>query len=57
MSTTNTAAEAGGWTPRLVLSTVTMVMIMEGTALGYGLVNTALPAITTHFKTDQEAGC
>lgn len=35
------------------MSTVTMVMIMEGTALGYGLVNTALPAITTHFKTDQ----
>ncbi|GII64319.1 MFS transporter [Sphaerisporangium krabiense] len=53
MSTTDTRAEAGGWTPRLVLSTVTMVMILEGTALGYSLVTTALPAVTTHFKTDQ----
>ncbi|WP_326635868.1 MFS transporter [Streptosporangium sp. NBC_01755] len=53
MSTTDTTAEKGGWTPRLALSMLTMVMIMEGTALGYSLVTTALPAITTHFKTDQ----
>lgn len=53
MSTTDTTEETGGWTPRLVLSMVTMVMILEGTALGYSLVTTALPAITTHFKTDQ----
>ncbi|MET8050179.1 MFS transporter [Streptosporangium sp. NPDC005286] len=53
MSTTDTTAETGGWTPRLVLSMVTMVMILEGTALGFSLVSTALPAITTHFKTDQ----
>jgi MFS family permease len=53
MSTTDTTAETGGWTPRLVLSMITMVMILEGTALGFSLVSTALPAITTHFKTDQ----
>ncbi|MEV7007221.1 MFS transporter [Streptosporangium sp. NPDC051022] len=53
MSTTDMRAEEGGWTPRLVLSMVTMVMILEGTALGYSLVTTALPAVTTHFKTDQ----
>jgi MFS family permease len=53
MSTTDTTADTGGWTPRLVLSTVTMVMILEGTALGYGLVATALPAVITHFKTTQ----
>jgi len=53
MSTTDTTAETGGWTPRLVFSMVTMVMILEGTALGYSLVTTALPAITNHFKTDQ----
>ncbi|MEU6198765.1 MFS transporter [Streptomyces sp. NPDC047061] len=42
-----------GWTPRLVISTIAMVMVVELVALSYTMTSTALPSITRHFRTDQ----
>jgi MFS family permease len=43
----------GGWTPRLAFSAIVMILIIEGTTLGYTLVATALPQITQHYQTTQ----
>ena len=53
MSSTDTTTEAGGWTPRLVLSLVSMVLIIEATTLGYTVASIGLPKITQEFPTDQ----
>lgn len=53
MSTTGNAPSAGGWTPRLALSTFVMIMIYEATALGFTVVSTALPVVSKEFQTTQ----
>jgi len=53
MSSSARPSTGPGWSPSLVLSTIVMVMILEATALGYTIVTTALPAITTDFRTTQ----
>lgn len=53
MRTTNLDPAAGGWTPRLVLSFITMIMIVEAATLGYNVALTSLPSITREFPTDQ----
>ena len=42
-----------GWSPRLVASLFCMAMVMEIVSLSYAKVATALPEITTHFRTTQ----
>lgn len=44
-----------GWTPRLVVSTIVMLLIVEASALGYSVVTTALPTIISEFDTSQGA--
>ncbi|GAA4482533.1 MFS transporter [Rhodococcus olei] len=44
-----------GWTPRLVLSLASMLVVIELLSVSYGMVSVDLPAITTHFATDQGA--
>ncbi|MER5787399.1 MFS transporter [Streptomyces sp. NPDC001980] len=52
--TANTPSQDGqGWTPRLVVSTIAMVMVVELVALSYTMTSTALPSVTRHFRTDQ----
>ena len=46
-------ATGTGWSPKIVVSTIVMVLILEAMALGYTIVTTALPAITTEFRTTQ----
>lgn len=53
MSNSARLTTGAGWSPPLVLSTIVMVAILEATALGYTIVTTALPAITTDFRTTQ----
>ncbi|MFC1437228.1 MFS transporter [Streptacidiphilus sp. N1-10] len=47
------ADDRSGWTPRLVLSLVSLVLIVELVALSYTVTSTAMPSITRHFRTDQ----
>lgn len=44
-----------GWTPRLVLSLVSVVFLIEAVALSYTKATTALPYISQHFQTAQGA--
>ncbi|RZL82677.1 MAG: MFS transporter [Rhodococcus sp. (in: high G+C Gram-positive bacteria)] len=42
-----------GWTPRIALSLLTIVLLVEAVSLAYHTAATALPAITAHFGTTQ----
>lgn len=42
-----------GWTPRLILSTIFLAMVLEALALGAGMVSLGLPSILREFPTDQ----
>jgi MFS family permease len=42
-----------GWTPRWVLSLVSLVLVCEAVALGYSMISLGLPAIIGHFRTTQ----
>jgi MFS family permease len=53
MNATERPTTEAGWSPPLVLSTIVMIAILEATALGYTIVTTALPAITTEFRSTQ----
>lgn len=44
-----------GWTPRLIFSLASMVLVLEVLSVSYMTVSMALPAITTQFHTDQGA--
>ena len=46
-------AAGSGWTPTLVVSTIVMIAIIEASAMGYTIVTTALPAVTSEFNTTQ----
>ena len=48
-----TASATGGWTPRLVLSFVSMVLVLEMLACSYLMISVALPQISSHFQTTQ----
>ncbi|CAM2990748.1 MFS transporter [Prescottella defluvii] len=47
------ASGIGSWTPRLVLSFVSMVLVLEMLACSYLMVSVALPQISSHFHTTQ----
>lgn len=44
-----------GWTPRLVLSLISVVFLIEAVTLSYTKATTALPFISSHFQTTQGA--
>lgn len=46
---------AGGWTPRLVCSLVSMVLILELLTISYIMISTALPQIVGTYHTTQGA--
>ncbi len=43
------------WTPRLALSLVSIVLLLELLAISYAMVAMALPAISAHYRTAQGA--
>lgn len=43
----------GGWTSRLVLSTIFLAMVLEALAVGVGMIAIGLPNILREFPTDQ----
>ncbi len=45
------ASGTGSWTPRLVLSFVSMVLVLEMLACSYLMISVALPQISSHFHT------
>ncbi len=45
----------GGWTPRLVLSLASLVLLLEVLSVSYQMVSTALPEIAGHYQTTQGA--
>ncbi|MGW2824262.1 MFS transporter [Streptomyces sp. NPDC001443] len=45
--------DLSGWTPRLVVSTIAMVLVVELVALSYTMTATGLPQVARHFHTDQ----
>ncbi|MQY21584.1 MFS transporter [Nocardia macrotermitis] len=45
----------GGWTPRLVVSLVSMMLLLEILAVSYAMVSMAIPSISAHFRTAQGA--
>lgn len=47
--------EGRGWSPRLVFSLASMVLVLEVLSVSYMTVSMAIPAITTQFHTDQGA--
>ncbi|MGV9862247.1 MFS transporter [Rhodococcus koreensis] len=44
---------AGGWTVRLVVSTILLAMVLEALALGAAMISIALPSILREFPTDK----
>jgi MFS family permease len=42
-----------GWTPRWVLSLVSLLMAVEALSIGYSMISIGLPQIISHFNTDQ----
>lgn len=42
---------SAGWTPRIALAFVGMLFVVEGVALTYTMLTTALPSISQHFHT------
>ena len=53
MNSSARIATGDGRSPEVVVSTIVLVLILEAMALGYTIVTTALPAITTEFRTTQ----
>ncbi len=43
------------WTPRLVFSLASIVLLLEMLAVSYMMISTALPAISVHYQTTQGA--
>ncbi|MFC9978445.1 MFS transporter [Gordonia sp. NPDC127522] len=48
-------SDSNGWTVRLVLSLISLVILLETLALNYGMIATGLPSIMVDFDTDQGA--
>ncbi|MBY8860915.1 MFS transporter [Nocardia sp. CA2R105] len=44
-----------GWTPRLIVSLVSMMLLLEVLAVSYAMVSMAIPSISAHFRTAQGA--
>ncbi len=44
-----------GWTPRLIVSLVSMMLLLETLAVSYAMVSMAIPSISAHFRTAQGA--
>ncbi|WP_407671211.1 MFS transporter [Nocardia stercoris] len=51
------AADAAGqrWTPRLILSLASIVLVLEMLAISYMMISMALPSIVVHYRTTQGA--
>lgn len=47
--------DRSGWTPRLIGSLVTIILLLEMLAVSYTMISIALPDIATHFRTTQSA--
>ncbi|ANS32107.1 MULTISPECIES: MFS transporter [Rhodococcus] len=47
--------DEGGWTPRLICSLVTIVLLLEMLAVSYMMISIALPEILAHYETTQGA--
>ncbi|WP_280438893.1 MFS transporter [Nocardia cyriacigeorgica] len=43
------------WTPRLILSLASIVLLLEMLAVSYMMISTALPSIAAHYQTTQGA--
>jgi MFS family permease len=52
-ATTTPASRRRGWTPRLALSFVSMVLVLEMLACSYLMVSVAMPQISVHYHTTQ----
>ncbi|MCL2534093.1 MAG: MFS transporter [Nocardiaceae bacterium] len=44
-----------GWSPQLVLSLLSIVLLLELLAVSYMMISTALPSISAHYQTTQGA--
>lgn len=44
-----------GWNPRLIVSLVSMMLLLETLAVSYAMVSMAIPSISAHFRTAQGA--
>ncbi|OQQ25173.1 MFS transporter [Prescottella equi] len=47
------ASSTGGWTPRLALSFISMVLVLEMLSCSYLMISVALQDISSHFQTTQ----
>lgn len=52
-SAADPAVREGGWTLRLLISFLAMVLVLEMLSCSYLMVSTALPRISAHYRTDQ----
>ncbi len=46
-------ARERGWSPRLILSLISLVVLLEALTMSYSMISTGLPDIMAHFRTDQ----
>lgn len=53
--TNSTESDQRGWTPRLIGSLVTIVLLLEMLAVSYMMISIALPEIAAHYRTTQSA--
>ncbi|MBJ8344717.1 MFS transporter [Antrihabitans sp. YC2-6] len=53
--TSRPAAVAGRWTPRLVCSLISIVLVLELLAVSYQMISVSVPAISEHYRTTQGA--
>ncbi|MBC7302582.1 MAG: MFS transporter, partial [Nocardia sp.] len=51
----NPASTADRWTPRLIFSLASIVLLLEMLAVSYMMISTALPSIAAHYETTQGA--
>ncbi len=47
--------ESGRWTPRLVCSLISIVLVLELLAVSYQMISVSVPAISEHYRTTQGA--
>ncbi len=50
-----THATTERWTPRLIFSLASIVLLLEMLAVSYMMISIALPQIVTHYQTTQGA--
>lgn len=47
--------DSRGWTPRLIVGMVAILLVVEAVAMGYLMISTSLPYVAAHYQTDQSA--